>query len=72
MLTLLSDMGNILWGKTTFEVAVAEFIATRDIREADSEIWFAVMLKSQLLTLSFGEFDVYSSPSQIVDKGKRR
>ena len=65
-------MGNILWSKTTFEVAVAEFIATRDIREADSEIWFAVMLKSQLLTLSFGEFDVYSSSSQIVDEGRRR
>ena len=64
-------MGNILWSKTTFEVAVAEFIATRDIREADSEIWFAVMLKSQLLTLSFGEFDVYASSSQIVDEGRR-
>lgn len=65
-------MSNILWGKTTFEVAVTKFIATCDIGETDSEIWFAVMLKSQLLTLSFGEFDVYSSLSQVVDKGRRR
>ena len=71
LFALLSDMGNILWCKASFEVAVAEFIATRDIREADSEIWFAVILKSQLLTLSFGEFDVYTSSSQVVDKGRR-
>lgn len=63
LLSLLSDMGNILWGKTTFEIAITKFIATRNIRETDSEIWFAVMLKSQLLTLSFGEFDVYTSSS---------
>ena len=62
-------MGNILGGKTPFEVAIAKFITSRDIREADSEVWFAVMFKSQLLTLSFGEFDVYSSLSQVVDKG---
>ena len=63
-------MGNILWSKATFEIAVAELIATRDIREADNEVGFTLILVSQLLTLSFGEFDVYSSSSQIVDKGR--
>ena len=68
LLALLSDMGNIFWSKTTFEVAVAEFIATGDIRKTDNEVGFSFILVSQLLTFSFGEFDVYSSSSQIVDK----
>ena len=46
LLALLSDMGNILWSEATFEVAVAEFIATCHIGKADGEVWFAVMLKS--------------------------
>jgi len=29
-------MGNILWSKTPFEVAVTKLIATRDIRETDN------------------------------------
>lgn len=65
-------MGNIFWSKTPFEVAVAEFIATGDIRKADNEVGFTLILVFQLLTLSFGEFDVYTSSSQVVDKGRRR
>ena len=72
LLALLSDMGNILWSKATFEVTVAKFIATGYIRKADNEVGFSLILISQLFTLSFGEFDVYTSPSQIVDKGRRR
>ena len=72
LLALLSDMSNILWSKATFEVAVAEFISICDIRKTDNEVGFTLILVSQLLTFSFGEFDVYSSFSQIVDKGRRR
>ena len=65
-------MGNFLWSDAPFEVAVAKFIATGDIRKTDNEVGFTFILVSQLLTLSFGEFDVYASSSQIVDEGRRR
>ena len=53
-------MGNIFWSKTTFEVAVAEFIATGDIRKTDNEVGFSFILVSQLLTsVSYTHLDVY-------------
>ena len=45
---LLSDMGNIFWSKTTFEVAVAEFIATRDIRETDNEVGYGSVQNAEI------------------------
>ena len=50
MLSLLSDMGNIFGSKTTFEVAVAEFIATRDIRETNNDtLLYISTVQSRLL-----------------------
>ena len=60
-------MGNILWSKTTLEVAVAELIASCHIRKADGEVCLTLILISQLLTFSFGEFEIYASLLKVGD-----
>lgn len=64
-LSLLSDMGDVLWSDTTFEVSVAHLIAPSHIREADGEIGFALVLKTEFPAYPFGEFSVYPTLLQI-------
>ena len=64
-LSLLSDMCDVLWSDTAFEIAVAHLIAPCHVREADGEVWSALVLKTELPTFPLGEFGVYSSLLQI-------
>lgn len=70
-LSLLSDMGDVLWSDTAFEIAVAHFIASCHIREADGEIWFTLVLKTEFPTFPLGEFSVYPSFLQIGQQRRR-
>ncbi|MBQ8565409.1 MAG: hypothetical protein IJ442_06225 [Bacteroidaceae bacterium] len=48
-------MGNILWSKTAFEVAVAEFIATCHIRKGDGSRILPAIMSDNYFTLMPGE-----------------
>ena len=65
LFSTLSDMGDVLWSDTTFEIAVAHLITTCHIRETDGEVWSALVFKMQFLTFPLGEFGAYSSLLQI-------
>ena len=68
-LSLLSDMGDVLWSDTTFEIAVAHLIAPYHIREADGEVPPVSMSEMQFLTFPLGEFRVYPT---LLQKGQQR
>ena len=70
-LSLLSDMGDVLWCDTTFEIAVAYLIASCHVREADGEVWFAFVFKTEFLAYPLGEFGVYPSLLQIGQQCRR-
>ena len=65
LFSTLSDMGDVLWSDTTFEIAVAHLITTCHIRGTDGEVWSALVFKMQFLTFPLGEFGAYSSLLQI-------
>lgn len=67
----LSDMGNVLWSDTTFEISVAYLIATCHVREADGEVWSALVLKTEFPTFPLGEFGVYPTLLQIGQQRRR-
>ena len=64
-LSLLSDMGDVLWSDTAFEITVAHLIAPCHIREADGEVWSALVLKTEFPAFLLGKFCVYSTLLQI-------
>ena len=64
-LSLLPDMGDVLWSDTAFEIAVAHLIAPCHVREADGEVWSALVLKTEFPAFPLGEFGAYSSLLQI-------
>ena len=64
-LPLLSDMGDVLWSDTTFEIAVAHLIAPCHVREADGEVWFSLVLKTEFPAFPLGEFGAYPSLIQV-------
>lgn len=65
LFSTLSDMGDVLWSDTTFEISVAYLIATCHVREADGEVWSALVLKTEFPAFPLGEFGAYSSLLQI-------
>lgn len=70
-LSLLSNMGDVLWSDTAFEVSVAHLIAPCHIREADGEIWLTLVLKTEFLAYPLGEFSVYPTLLQIGQQRRR-
>lgn len=57
--SLLSDMGDVFRGNASLEIAVAHLIASCHVREADGEVWFAFVLKTEFPAYPLGEFGVY-------------
>ena len=64
-LSLLSDMGDVLWSDTTFEVSVAYFAAPCHVREADGKVWLTLIYVMQFPTFPLGKFGVYPTLLQI-------
>ena len=64
-LSLLSDMCDVFRGKASLEIAVAHLIAPCHVREADGEIGFALVLKTEFPAYPFGEFGIYPTLLQI-------
>lgn len=70
-LSTLSDMGDVLWSNTTFEVSVTHFIAPCHVREADGEVRFALVLEMEFPTFPLGEFGAYPTLLQIGQQRRR-
>ena len=64
-LSLLSNMGDVLWSDTAFEIAIAHLIASCHVREADGEVWFALVLEMEFPTFPLGKFGAYPSLLQV-------
>ena len=64
-LSLLSDMGDVLWRNTAFEVSVTHLIASCHVREADGEVWLTLIYVMQFSTFPLGKFGIYPSLIQV-------
>ena len=61
----LSDMGDVFWSDTAFEVSVAHLIAPCHIRKTDGKVWLTLIYVMQFPTFFLGEFGIYPTLLQI-------
>lgn len=64
-LSLLSDMCDVLWSDTAFEITVAHLIAPYHVRETDGEVCSALVFKMEFHAFPLGEFGIYPTLLQI-------